>query len=122
MTHTVRRATLALLTAGAAAGAVLVPGVAAAAPVRGPDLQVVRSNEPCSGTVVNRGDVVASGVRVQWAGLVFDNTGIGDIAPGGSARFGYIGCGISRSIPVFVIAYAGNGEANPFDNVAQVNP
>ena len=122
MTHTVRSATLALLTAGAAAGAVLVPGVAAAAPVRGPDLQVVRSTEACSGAVVNRGDVTAGGVRVQWAGLVFDNIGIGDIPPGGSAPFGYVGCGISRSIPVVVIAYAGNGEANPFDNVAQVNP
>ncbi len=122
MTHTTRRATLALLTAGAAAGAVLAPGVAAAAPVRGPDLQVVRAGEPCSGTVVNRGDVTARGVRVQWAGLVFDNTGVGDIAPGGSAPIGYVGCGISRSVPVFVVAYASNGEANPFDNVAQVNP
>ena len=121
MTHTVRRATLALLTAGAAAGAVLVPGVAAAAPVRGPDLQVVRSSV-CTATITNRGDVTATGVRLQYLGIIFANVPGRDIAPGASDQFGYIDCNIAPTIPVFVVAYAGNGEAYPFDNVAQVNP
>ncbi|MBY6350655.1 hypothetical protein [Rhodococcoides corynebacterioides] len=121
MTHTARRATLALLTVGAAAGALLAPGVAAAAPLRGPDLQVVRSSV-CTATVTNRGDATATGVRLQYVGIFFANVPGRDIAPGASDQFGYIDCNIAPQLPVVVVAYAGNGETNPFDNLAQVNP
>ncbi|MBY6366109.1 hypothetical protein [Rhodococcoides corynebacterioides] len=121
MTHTARRATLALLTVGAAAGALLAPGVAAAAPLRGPDLQVVRSSV-CTATVTNRGDVTATGVRLQYFGTIFSNVSAPDLAPGASIPYTYIDCNFAPQLPVFVFAYAGNGETNPFDNLAQVNP